>query len=76
MTTATLHTELDKLTPAVRNKIRKLAYQITDAVRPLAMLLESADCDTGFNAGPLLDEHMLYCEVLALLDKSKLTSVL
>lgn len=76
MTPATLQTELDKLTPAMRRSIRKLAYQLSDAMKPLALLLESADCSTGHNAGPLLEEHMLYCEMLALLEKSELTKCL
>ena len=73
---ATVQTELDRLTPAMRNKIQKLAYQLGDALRPLALMLESADCELGYAAGPLLDEHLLYCEMLTLLEKSELTKYL
>jgi hypothetical protein len=73
---ATVQTELDRLPPAMRNKIQKLAYQIGDALKPLALLLESADCELGYAAGPLLEEHLTFCEMLTLLEKSKLTKCL
>lgn len=57
-------------------EIREAYYRIAENLRPLATALEMAALDHGGPAGPLLDEHYIYCEVMRKLDESVLGAVL
>lgn len=52
-------------------------HDALDALKDLASLLELADLDdTNQRHHPLLNEHLIICEVLDVLDKSQLGRVL
>jgi hypothetical protein len=59
-----LRRELGKLQNAQRDEIRRLYYQVADALPGLATALELADLDTGESPGALLDQHFACCEML------------
>lgn len=69
-----LRTEMKKLDPEAYQEIRRSYYKIAEELRPLADALEKADAELG-PAGPLLEEHYLFCEMLDLLNKSVLGAV-
>ena len=61
--------ELGKLGNAQRDEIRRLYYQVADALPGLATALELADLDTGESPGALLDQHFACCEMLDAMKK-------
>ena len=73
----------EALAPLFRNmdahtaqEIRESYYRIAENLRPLVNALEIADLDHGGPAGPLLEEHYIFCELLEKIDKSVLGAVL
>ena len=64
-----LRRELGKLQNAQRDEIRRLYYQVADALPGLATALELADLDTGESTGALLDQHFACCEMLEAMKK-------
>ncbi|TWU38638.1 hypothetical protein [Novipirellula artificiosorum] len=72
---AALRTAMKKLDPATYQDIRESYYRIADNLRPLVDALEKADVDHGGPAGPLLEEHYIFCEMLDQLKKSILGAV-
>ena len=52
-----LQRELSRLENAQRDEIRRLYYQVADALPALATALELADLDTGASPGALLDQR-------------------
>ncbi len=69
-----LRTEMKKLDPDAYQEIRRSYYKIAEELRPLADALEKADAELG-PAGPLLEEHTIFCEMLDRLKKSYLGEV-
>jgi hypothetical protein len=61
--------ELARLGNAQRDEIRRLYYQVADALPRLASALELADVDTGASPGALLDQHFACCEMLEAMKK-------
>ena len=61
--------ELSRLENAQRDEIRRLYYQVADALPRLAAALEVADLDTGASPGALLDQHFACCEMLEAMKK-------
>jgi hypothetical protein len=61
--------ELSRLENAQRDEIRRLYYQVADALPALATALELADLDTGESPGALLDQHFACCEMLEAMKK-------
>jgi hypothetical protein len=61
--------ELSRLENAQRDEIRRLYYQVADALPRLAAALEVADLDTGSSPGALLDQHFACCEMLEAMKK-------
>jgi hypothetical protein len=47
-------------------------YQVADALPQLAEELEFADLDLGGDGGPLIDEHLMVCEVIEAFRKLKI----
>jgi len=74
MSKPTVKSELSKLSPERFSTIRQQFYAIADNLRPLLTELEMADLDNGGNGGPLIDEHLLLCEIVTLFDKLKIGS--
>jgi hypothetical protein len=68
-TTRKLPRELAKLANAQRDEIRRLYYQVADALPRLAAALELADIDSGESPGALLDQHFACCEMLDAMKK-------
>ena len=64
-----LRRELARLENAQRDEIRRLYYQVADALPQLAVALEVADLDTGASPGALLDQHFACCEMLEAMKK-------
>ena len=63
--TKTVKSELAQLDPKRIELLRRFYYQISDALPQLAEELEFADIDTGTDdAGPLIDQHMIVCEMM------------
>jgi hypothetical protein len=62
--------------PAQAQEIREAYYRIAENLRPLVTALETADLDNGGPAGPLLEEHFIFCQLLEKLDESALGAVL
>jgi hypothetical protein len=44
-------------------------FAIGDALPQLAEELEFADLDNGGNGGPLIEDHLIVCEMMELFDK-------
>lgn len=65
----TIGTELVRLSPDAREHIRKAYYAIADNLKPLADSLEMADLERGGKGGPLINEHLIVCEMLAAFEK-------
>ena len=61
--------ELARLENAQRDEIRRLYYQVADALPRLAAALEVADLDSGASPGALLDQHFACCEMLNAMKK-------
>ena len=49
--------------------IREFYYQVADALPQLAEELEFADLDLGGEGGPLIEQHLIVCEMLAAFKK-------
>jgi hypothetical protein len=66
MTTAeiTTKTELKKLDNRRAELIRKLYCEVACALPQLAEELEFADLDLGGEGGPLIEEHLVVCEMM------------
>ena len=64
-----LRRELGKLQNAQRDEIRRLYYQVADALPRLATALELSDLDSGESPGALLDQHFACCEMLEAMKK-------
>ena len=69
MTLKTVETELKKLNPKRFNLIREFYFKVADSLPQLAEELEFADLDIGegdpdMEAGPLLDQHLIICEMM------------
>jgi len=69
---ATVKTELAKLDPRRAGLLRDLYYDLGAALPQLAEELEFADLDNGGEAGPLLDQHLIVCEMLELFRRIEL----
>ena len=67
--TPKLHRELGKAQNVQRDEIRRLYYQMADALPRLAAALEVADLDAGASPGALLDQHFACCEMLEAMKK-------
>jgi hypothetical protein len=67
--TRKLSRELAKLANDQRDEIRRLYYQVADALPALATALELADLDSGESPGALLDQHFACCEMLEAMKK-------
>ena len=67
--TPNLRDEMARLKNAQREEIRRLYYQVADALPRLATALELADLDTGESPGALLDQHFACCEMLDAMKK-------
>ena len=72
---ANLRTEMQKLDAEMYQRIREDFYRIADNLKPLADALEMADADLGAKAGPLLDEHYIFAQMVDLLRQSNLGGV-
>ncbi|TWU38573.1 hypothetical protein [Novipirellula artificiosorum] len=70
-----LRTAMLTLDPEAYQEIRRSYYKIAEELRPLVDALEKADVDHGGPAGPLLEEHYIFCEMLDQLKKSVLGAV-
>ncbi|KAA1258297.1 hypothetical protein LF1_08130 [Rubripirellula obstinata] len=73
----------EALRPLFRNmdqhkaqEMRQAYYRIAENLRPLVDALEMADYDDGALAGPLLEEHYIFCEMLDTIKQSALGEVL
>jgi hypothetical protein len=64
--------EIKKLDPGRITLIRQMFYQVADALPQLAEGLEFADLDLGGEGGPLIDEHLMVCEVIEAFRKLKI----
>ena len=73
--TAALRTAMKSLDPATYQTIREDFYKIADNLKPLADALEKADAEQPETAGPLLDEHYIFAQMVDLLRKSQLGAV-
>lgn len=62
--------------PHTAQEIRESYYRIAENLRPLVNALEIADLENGGPAGPLLEEHYIFCELLEKLNQSVLGAVL
>ena len=60
----TVKSELATISPERHAEIRSLYYKLAESLKPLAHELEMADLDTGGEAGPLLDQHFIICEMM------------
>ena len=67
--TPKLQRELARLGNTQRDEIRRLYYQVADALPRLATALELADLDSGESPGALLDQHFACCEMLEAMKK-------
>lgn len=65
----TIGTELVRLSPQARTAIRNAFYGISDHIQTLADALEMADLERGGKGGPLIEQHLIVCEMLAAYDK-------
>ena len=65
----TIGYELVRSSPEGRNKIRNAYYGVSDHIRTLANVLEMADLERGGKGGPLLEQHLIVCQMLELFDK-------
>ncbi|MGB7323402.1 MAG: hypothetical protein WBD31_00925 [Rubripirellula sp.] len=81
--TETQKARAEALAPLFRNmdqhkaqEMRQAYYRIAENLRPLVDALEMADCDHGGPAGPLLEEHYIFCEMLDTIKQSALGEVL
>ncbi len=61
--------ELSRLENAQRDEIRRLYYQVANALPRLATALELADLNSGASPGALLDQHFACCEMLEAMKK-------
>ena len=68
-TTKTTESELKQLDPRRASLIREFYYKVEDALPQLAEELEFADLDLGGDAGPLLEQHLVICEMMTLLNR-------
>ncbi len=57
-------------------EIREAYYALSDNLGSLSEALEIADLDNGGPAGPLLEEHYIFCELLQKFDESVLGAIL
>ncbi|MGB7325372.1 MAG: hypothetical protein WBD31_10920 [Rubripirellula sp.] len=73
---AALRTIFKNMDPHQAQEIRESYYRIAENLRPLVDALEIADLDNGGPAGPLIEEHYIFCELLEKLDESVLGAVL
>lgn len=62
--------------PHKAQEIRQAYYAISDNLGSLSEALEIADLDNGGPAGPLLEEHYIFCELLRKFDESVLGVIL
>ena len=69
---ATVKTELAKLDPRRAGLLRDFYYDLAAALPQLAEDLEMADLDNGGAAGPLLDQHLVVCEMMDLFKRIEL----
>jgi hypothetical protein len=68
--TPKLPSELAKLSNAQRDEVRRLYYQVADALPRLAEVLEIADLEiNGDIPGDLLGQHFACCEMLSAMKK-------
>ena len=65
----TIGTELVRLSPQGRTVIKNAFYGVADHLKPLADVLEMADLERGGKGGPLLEQHLIVCQMLELFDK-------
>ncbi len=56
--------QLDQLDGRRRELLRKFYYRVSDALPQLAEELEFADLDLGGDGGPLIEQHLVVCEML------------
>lgn len=67
--TKTVQSELRQLDARRTALLKDLYYRISDALPQLAEELEFADLDLGGEAGPLIEQHLLVCEMMQAFDK-------
>lgn len=65
----TIGTELVRLSPQGRTVIKNAFYGVADHLKTLADVLEMADLERGGKGGPLLEQHLIACQMLELFDK-------
>lgn len=70
--TRTVKGELDQLTGQRLNELRALYYGIADNLAPLAEQLEFADLETEGDAGPLIEQHLILCQMMEAFKKIEL----
>ena len=63
-TEKTTATELKSLDPRRRRLLKDFYYNVADALPMLAEELEFADLDLGGEGGPLLELHLVVCEMM------------
>lgn len=56
--------------------IREAAYDLGESLARLASELESADLLIGGHGGPLIEQHLIVCEMMELAKKLELTKYL
>lgn len=56
--------------------IREAAYDLAESLSRLASELESADLLIGGHGGPLIEQHLIVCEMIELSKKLELTKYL
>lgn len=61
----TVQGELKQLDARRASLVREFYYKVSDALPQLAEELEMADLDLGGDGGPLIDQHLIVCEMLA-----------
>jgi len=65
-TEKTTATELKSLDPRRRQLLKDYFYNVADSLPQLAKQLEFADLDLGGEGGPLLELHLVVCEMMNL----------
>ena len=63
-TEKTTATELKALGPRRRQLLKDYFYNVADSLPQLAKQLEFADLDLGGEGGPLLELHLVVCEMM------------
>jgi len=65
-----------RISPEKAENIRQAYYAVADQLEPLMQMLEDADCDLDYEAGPLIEEHLKICAAVEAFKKSRIGAVL